>query len=89
MSSTRKINYVIHYTVKDNSYWTPCEWYARKRGQRPADGKPTPANIAKHCAHMEASTLPGGVNAHIGKTKILSAYVVDQRTREIVATYHS
>jgi len=89
LSNTRKINYVIHYTVKDGSYWTPCEWYARKRGQRPADGKPNTANIAKHVAHMEASTLPSGVNAHIGKTKILSAYVVDQRTREIVATFNS
>jgi hypothetical protein len=87
MSNTRYIKYVIHYTVKDGSYWTPHEWYARKRNQRPGDGKPTEENIAKHCRHMEASTLPGGVNAHIGKTKMLSAYIVDQRTGSVVAQW--
>jgi len=87
MSNTRYIKYVIHYTVKDGSYWTPHEWYARKRNQRPGDGKPTTANIANHVAYWEASTLPGGCNAHIGKSKILSAYVVDQMSGMVVAQW--
>lgn len=45
--------------------------------------RPRPA----HVAVFEASTAPGGVNAHIGATKVVSAQIVRQSTNETLASY--
>lgn len=88
MSRDRAIRFVLHVVVDTpGRAWTPSEWRTRRQGQIPADGKPTTENIKKHCLHYEASTQPGGCNSHLGATKILRAWVVDQNTMERVAEY--
>lgn len=84
------IRYQIHYVVQQVSKeglpslglraWTPAEWRIRRRGQIPGQGRPTVENIKRHCLAVEASTQPGGVNAHLGATRILRAWVVDHET---------
>jgi hypothetical protein len=88
MGTSRTVRFTVHYSV-DHGVWTPGEWRMRPRfnGQAPAHGQATPENLKKHVEHVEASTQPGGVNAHIGVTKILSARIVDNFTGETLATY--
>lgn len=50
-------------------------------------GSPTDESLAKYVADYEASTLPGGVNEHLGVTRVSSARVVHQSSGEVVATY--
>ena len=50
-------------------------------------GRPTDASLAEYVRQFEASTEPGGVNAHLGREFVTSAYVKRQRTGERVATY--
>jgi hypothetical protein len=87
MSRDRIIPFMIHYEVDTRGQWTPGQWRTRAQYQIPADGKPTTENIKKHCLHYEASTQESGCNSHLGSTKILRAWIVDQRTGETVAEY--
>lgn len=92
MGQIRTVRFAIHYRLAPQEGqplrgWTPGQWRARRQGQAPAHGKPTPANIQKHCEHYERSTLPGGCNEHLGPTTIASAWVIDQLTGETVGTW--
>ena len=70
--------------VVDRGYWTPMGWDAKHAG------RPTVANLAAFVAGYEASTQPGGVNAHLGATRILSARIVTNRgERREVAQYRA
>ncbi len=86
MGRSRKVTYGVHYVV-DRAMWTPGEWRATSKVNAPGYGRPTDENLKKHCMFVEASSLPGGCNDHLGVTKILSAYIVDYRTGEPVAWY--
>ncbi len=88
MSRDRAIRYVVHYVVDTpGRAWTPGQWRSRPQGQCRADGKPTTANLQAHCLHYEASTQPDGCNSHLGATKIVRAWIIDQQTGEKVAEY--
>ena len=87
-SRDRAIRFVLHVVIDTpGRAWTPSEWRVRARYQSPGYGKPTVENIKKHCLFVEESTAEGGVNAHLGATKILKAWVVDQETGAKVAEY--
>jgi hypothetical protein len=60
---------------------TPTGWDTKHAG-RPSD-----ATLKAHVELFEASCLPGGVNAHIGRTVVWSAKIIHQRSGETVATY--
>lgn len=66
---------------------TPSEWRSRKQGQIPSYGKPTAENLKAYVEHFEASTKEGGCNAHLGLTVVFSAFIKDQRTGAVLATY--
>ena len=88
MSRDRAVRFVVHYVIDTpGRAWTPGEWRARRQHQIQGDGKPTTDNLKKHCLHYEASTQPEGCNSHLGATKILRAWIVDQTSGEKVAEY--
>jgi hypothetical protein len=60
---------------------TPTAWNVRR------DGAPTDANLRSYVHGLEASTLQGGVNEHLGVTRVLAAQLVHQGTGAVVATY--
>lgn len=63
-------------------YYTPAAWPSKHLG------RPTVANLARYVADFEASTLPGGVNAHLGPTRVVAARILTNRgERREVATY--
>ena len=76
-------------TTTLTGYATPAEWRTRTRqcGQIPAHGKPTEENLAQYVQAFEASTQAEGPNAHLGPVVVFSAYIKDQRTGEVKATY--
>ena len=71
-----RIDYIVN-----RGTWTAGTWNSRQAG------RPTAANLAKYVALSEASTKPGGCNAHIGETVVLSAKITNQFTGEVRATY--
>ena len=81
------------YIVKivDGKYsYTPSAWRVTSRTQVAADGKPTAANLAKYVASVEASTQPGGCNAHLGATKIKWAAIYrNDGSMKTVAEYRA
>jgi hypothetical protein len=66
---------------------TPSEWRSRKQGQIPGYGRPTAENLQAYIKHFEASTKADGCNSHLGLSVVFSAFIRDQRTGEILATY--
>jgi hypothetical protein len=87
MSRSRLIPVTVNF-VTDNGYWTPSEWRTRSTRQGGySHGKPTLENLQKYVADAEAATQPGGVNAHLGPTKILKAWIIDQRSGEKLVEY--
>jgi len=67
---------------------TPSEWRVRARyGNLPGHGKPTLENLTTYVTAFEVSTRANGCNAHLGVQKVLSARIIDQRVRSVVATY--
>lgn len=88
MGKTRSIRFIVQYTV-GRGFWTPSEWRVRARGVVPGMGRPTLVNLKKQVTLAEASTQPGGVNAHLGITKITSAKIIDQDSGETLATYQA
>lgn len=96
MGTSRTPAYIVEMTTKDATTgalytYTPApEWYARKRGMRPADGQPRDCSaLARYVARFEECTRPGGVNAHLGAQTVISARVVRQADREICSTYRA
>lgn len=78
--------------VLDRGHVTPTEWLPRARvtynGPCPTvHGKPSNKALAARVKAWEDATKPGGVNAHIGETKVLSAKIVRQSTQEVLAEY--
>ena len=62
--------------------WTPMGWNSKQAG------RPTAANLAAFVRGYEASTLPGGVNAHLGVTRIAAAEVkLNVLGGSVVASY--
>lgn len=52
-----------------------------------SDGKPCDINLSRWAADLEASTQPGGANAHLQPIVVASACIVEQATSRIVAQY--
>jgi hypothetical protein len=50
-------------------------------------GRPGSVSVGRFVAAYEASTRPGGVNAHLGAEIVLSASVIRQATWAVEATY--
>lgn len=78
--------YRIEYQTASGSTMSAV-WYARKQGQIPSYGRPSPANIRKWIAKHNESLQPGGCNDHlVGKgLEAVSACIVRQSTNEVVA----
>jgi hypothetical protein len=49
--------------------WTPAPWNCRQ------NGRPTAPNLARYVQDLEASTMPGGCNSHLGATRVASARI--------------
>jgi hypothetical protein len=68
MGRTTTSTYAVRITVPGYQYsLTP--WHCKE------SGRPTDANLARYVAAFEASTQPGGSNAHLGEQHVSSAYV--------------
>jgi hypothetical protein len=81
MGKSTTPKHAVHF-VTNNGFWTPMAW------RRVPCGNPTQANLALFVAELEKATLPGGTNAHLGPTKILSAKIVQNHAGGAeVATY--
>lgn len=62
----------------------PMSWNCKR------DGRPNTDNLRKFVKGWEASTLPGGVNAHLGRTNIRSAKIVlNDGSLKIVTSYEA
>jgi hypothetical protein len=93
---TEDRDYTPRYTVQIFSpgySYTEAAWEIKQRfGQnkgKMAAGKPTDDNLRAYITKFEDSCEPGGVNDHLGERKITRAFIKDQQTGDIVATYHS
>lgn len=73
--------YRLHLTVAGRFTYSPQAWNSK------AYGRPSATTLATQVAAFEASTRPGGCNAHLGAETVLRARVVHQFTGETVATY--
>jgi hypothetical protein len=73
--------YAVDMTVPGYRY-SPASWHCKR------NGRPTAANLAAYVASFEASTMPGGVNAHLGATRVASARIRrNTYAGDTVATY--
>lgn len=62
--------------------YTPTAWNCKR------DGRPNEGNLRMYVARFEASTLPGGVNAHLGIEIVKSAQIRrNDGSAEVVASY--
>lgn len=89
MSKSTTPEFVVYLTL-DRGVTTPSAWRIKATGCNgciPGHGKPTADNLKAYVTTFEASTQSGGCNAHLGVTKVLSARIVRQSTRDIVAAY--
>jgi hypothetical protein len=68
-------------------YYTASAWRVTSRTQVRADGRPTTANLKRYVESFEASTRPGGVNAHLGETTVKRARINHNITGTLVAEY--
>lgn len=81
MGRTVTPRYAVEFVV-DRGFWTPMGWDGKHAG------RPTAANLAKFAKGYEAATMPGGVNDHLGPTRILRATILrNDGSRTVVATY--
>jgi hypothetical protein len=81
MSQTLTSKYQVRIFSPAHNY-SPASWNCRR------DGRPTDANLARYVESFEASTRPGGVNAHLGETRILRAVIaVNEYGGDVVARY--
>lgn len=68
MGRTATSKYAVSITVPGYRY-TLAAWRCNQ------SGRPTQANLAKYVHAFEASTKPGGCNAHLGEQHVTSAYI--------------
>jgi hypothetical protein len=81
MGRTVTSKYAVRITVPGYNY-SPMSWQYRRYG------RPTDASLARYVRDFEASTLPGGSNAHLGEQHVSSAYIrVNEHAGTVVATY--
>lgn len=66
MGTSRTPTHRVEF-LTDNGHWTPQGWPTKQAGR--ANGK----NLSYHVRTLEQSTQPGGVNAHLGATRIIAA----------------
>ena len=71
--------------IKVDRYgFPPMSWNCRR------DGRPTAGNLRKFVESFEASTRPGGVNAHLGSTTVTKAMIMlNDGSRKLVAEYEA
>lgn len=84
------IPYIMRYTTSDGLTCNGQEWRTRKRGAYEGHGKPSKENLHKVVRKIEESTLPGGCNEHLSKTRpfiIVAAEILDQRSGALKATW--
>lgn len=73
--------YQVTLTVPGRHY-SPVSWNCKR------DGKPTTVSLGKYVESFEASTRPGGVNAHLGVEVVSSAQIrLNDGSRKIVTEY--
>jgi hypothetical protein len=90
MPRDRTSKYAVTLTAPGYAF-TPSLWLVRR------DGRPTDANLARYVASFEASTGPGGPNAHLGAQQMTSATVrvisavirLNQAGGSVVARYQA
>lgn len=80
MGRTVTPTYRLDFTVND-WYITPQGWDGRRYG------RPTNQSLRRWIADFEASTQPGGANAHLGPLTVRSAWVTRQATHERMADF--
>lgn len=68
---------------------TSSVWDVTSRGMIKGKGKPTADNLRKEVEAFEASTRPGGVNAHLGPIKVSRAEIIHQKSGATVAQYEA
>lgn len=89
MGTTSTPKYVVRVDVL-GFYCTPMEWRVRAKFGAAGYGAPTAANLRKFVEASNASTEPGGVNAHLGVAhKIAKAeiFLNDGRYDKPLASY--
>jgi hypothetical protein len=92
MGATRTPAWVVEIRTDGRGGYTPAPWNVRSQPNRPGYGRPTDANLAAYVARFEASTRPGGVNAHLGAETVRRAWVRRNGawgTGETVARYEA
>jgi hypothetical protein len=84
MSRTATSKYAVSITVPGYRY-SLASWRCNQ------SGRPTDANLARYVEAFEASTRPGGCNAHLGEQYVSSAYVKVNSgyDGQVVATYRA
>ena len=84
MERTATSKYAVSITVPGYQY-SLASWRCNE------SGRPTDANLARYVAAFEASTRPGGCNAHLGEQHVSSASVrVNSGTNgAVVARYQA
>lgn len=90
MGRDRLITYTVEMVITGKSgtkACTPAEWRTRAQGQFPGYGKPNAENLKTYIEKFEGSTKADGPNAHLGEQVVFSAFIKDQRTGQIMATY--
>lgn len=73
--------YRIEIRTTDRYAWTPIAWDTRRYG------RPTDDALDTFVSDLEASTRPGGVNAHLGTTYVRTARVIRQADDTVVVDY--
>ena len=87
MGKSRTWTYSLKFKCVSDRKYSNQEW--RVRGGRltgPGFGAPTTKNIDAWVSGFEASMLDG-VNRHLGLDQVTEAYIVDQRTGDVVARW--
>lgn len=89
MGRVTKPTYRVEYDTAGGMRLTPAAWNVRRTGPRPADGRPTPANLANHITALQSSLAPGGCNQQAGPLEITGARIVRQADSQIMAEWRS
>lgn len=77
----RPAKYQVTVTVPGRRY-SPASWNCKRYG------RPTEANLRKYVESFEASTRPGGCNAHLGIEVVARAEVrLNDGSGKVVAEY--
>lgn len=80
MSRNRTPKYRVELTQEDSAPGNMC-W------PQDALGKPTLSTLQQFVIDLENSFRPGGVNAHVGYHRILSATVIHQKNGHVVVEW--